>query len=482
MIADDERMVRLGLKSMLNELYPNRYTYVEAKNGKEMMELIYKIKPDIGFIDIKMPLLDGLSALKAVKEESPDTQWLILSGYADFEYARSALRLGAIEYLLKPIGIEELQKVIQKAEFNLKSNLKSLNSQFAFQIVSFYNMYQSLYFDEIASELSLSDNFKFYIFYVDNWEKTIRNKIHKSIIENLEFYMETKISSKFKYAFIFLSSGELCLVTCGNIEFGSINTIINDILNSNKEPITIFYKDDSSISKLFNECQLITDISSLRSIYGYGKLMYFDNSLLNISTKYKKLSSEIENLCIAFIQEDEIEYKNILNQITNNSECKNLFKIADKDCLKKYFKTNIGIDIKVESYIDFINSLLKCTALIYRVTKNNVEIDIIEQIIEYIKSNYMNDIGINSIAELWDISPNYLSKIFHQRVGKKFIDYLTETRISNAKRIFSYNPNVTVKDVSSQIGYMSTRHFTKTFLKIVGCLPSEYINQIKNKV
>ena len=91
----------------------------------------------------------------------------------------------------------------------------------------------------------------------------------------------------------------------------------------------------------------------------------------------------------------------------------------------------------------------------------------------------MDKISISEAASILGISPNYLSKIFHERTGEKFIDYLTRTRITNAKRILIENSRITVSEAAQRVGYLSTRHFTKTFARYAGCLPSEYTGRRK---
>lgn len=480
MLADDERMVRLGLKSIIDELYPDRYKYIEAKNGKELIEMSNNYKPDIAFVDIKMPLIDGITALREVKAKSPNTYYLILSGYADFEYAREALRLGAIDYLLKPVATDELKKVIEKITANMKQEIKNLNSHFSLDIVSSYNIYQSLNSEDIPPNLSKLNDFDFYIFYIDNWQKSIRNKLYQLIINKLNIYMETKIDFKFRYCVMFLSTGELCLITEGNIKFGNLNLFLDSLINESDEPITIFYKKYNSITSLYKECQNITDISSIRIIYNYGKLILIDDKLLKQISEFGSFCLEIESLCLSFIQKEEIKYKNIIDNLNSNKEYKRVYNLIDKACTSKYFYTSLGLKLNMTTYKDFIDSLISYTTDMYKIRESKIEDNVITQITKYIEDNYMKEIGINSIAELIDISPNYLSKIFHQKVGKKFIDYLTEIRISNAKKIFAQSSNITVKEVAAMVGYISTRHFTKTFTKLTGYLPSEYISHSKN--
>lgn len=103
LIADDERMVRLSFLSMCEELYPDTHQYLEARNGKELIRLVTEERPDVVFVDIRMPLLDGLNAVEQLTASQPDIYFIILSGYSDFSYAQKAIQLGVRNYLLKPL-------------------------------------------------------------------------------------------------------------------------------------------------------------------------------------------------------------------------------------------------------------------------------------------------------------------------------------------------------------------------------------------
>lgn len=105
--------------------------------------------------------------------------------------------------------------------------------------------------------------------------------------------------------------------------------------------------------------------------------------------------------------------------------------------------------------------------------------DLIQLAISYIDENYMHNIGIGQIAELLQVTPNYLSTLFHKKTGTTFTKYITNTRILKAKELL-LDPSKKVQAVAETVGYFSTRHFTKLFTEIVGCYPSEYRNQLQN--
>src|SRR5689334_6111758 len=85
----------------------------EAGNGEELLDLVAGHKPNIAIVDIRMPKLSGLEAIRLGKTISPLTKWVILSGISDFDYAQQALKLGASEYIVKPVDPIELEKTLQ---------------------------------------------------------------------------------------------------------------------------------------------------------------------------------------------------------------------------------------------------------------------------------------------------------------------------------------------------------------------------------
>ncbi len=108
LIADDEAPARYVLRSMLEEKGFPAASIVEAASGGELLSLVPETRPACAFVDIRMPGMDGLSAIEAAAPLCPGTRWVIVSSHAEFSYAQTALRIGVLEYLLKPVRPEEL--------------------------------------------------------------------------------------------------------------------------------------------------------------------------------------------------------------------------------------------------------------------------------------------------------------------------------------------------------------------------------------
>lgn len=113
LIVDDEKMMKEYTKFVIQE-ENLPITVFEASNGEEAIALAEKLQPDVIFMDIKMPQVNGLEATEAIKQQQPSTNVIFLSAYDKFEYAQKALRLGAYDYLLKPIPPKDLKNLLKK--------------------------------------------------------------------------------------------------------------------------------------------------------------------------------------------------------------------------------------------------------------------------------------------------------------------------------------------------------------------------------
>lgn len=114
LIAEDEKRASRGLCSLLSMISDEIEIVGEASDGRIAFEMIQSLQPDVVFTDIRMPYMDGIALIKAVKEYGIDVKFVIISAYEEFEFARQAVSLGVIEYLVKPITLEDAEAVWEK--------------------------------------------------------------------------------------------------------------------------------------------------------------------------------------------------------------------------------------------------------------------------------------------------------------------------------------------------------------------------------
>ncbi|MDQ6417852.1 response regulator [Paenibacillus sp. LHD-117] len=113
-IVDDEKFVRKGLIKMLDWESSGFQVIDEAEDGEDALILLREKKPDLVLTDIRMPVLDGLELIHAAFEEKMETEFIIISGYNDFRYARQAMRYGVLDYVLKPVDQAEIKQALEK--------------------------------------------------------------------------------------------------------------------------------------------------------------------------------------------------------------------------------------------------------------------------------------------------------------------------------------------------------------------------------
>ena len=123
-IIDDEPMVRKRLRTIINWQQEGFQIAAEAGDGEEGLRISRLITPDLIITDIRMPVFNGLQLIRTLRQELPGCYFIILSGYADFQYAQEAMKSGIKDYLLKPVDSEELTAIITRIKIELETNKK----------------------------------------------------------------------------------------------------------------------------------------------------------------------------------------------------------------------------------------------------------------------------------------------------------------------------------------------------------------------
>lgn len=116
LIAEDEPRAMRGLRSLILSLSPEYQIVAEAADGSQALELMQTTHPDVVFTDLKMPRMDGMALIRAAKAMSLSAEYVLVTAYEEFEVARQAIGLGVFDYLVKPITVEDVQRVLGRLE------------------------------------------------------------------------------------------------------------------------------------------------------------------------------------------------------------------------------------------------------------------------------------------------------------------------------------------------------------------------------
>ncbi|MCA0758090.1 response regulator [Paenibacillus sp. N4] len=121
LVAEDEPWIRSSVVEMVSRIGVESFTVSEATNGEEAWALIQELWPTVLITDIMMPKMDGLSLIQKIHDHGIPMNFIIISGYDNFQYAQKAIRYGVTEYLLKPVDIEQLKEALRRAEEGIGS-------------------------------------------------------------------------------------------------------------------------------------------------------------------------------------------------------------------------------------------------------------------------------------------------------------------------------------------------------------------------
>ncbi|WP_170311678.1 response regulator transcription factor [Vallitalea okinawensis] len=462
LIADDEYLVRESLIALLEEalLKPD---IIQTTNGTETLEKVQNFYPDIAFIDIRMPGMNGLEAIRHMKEHCPHTQFIILTGYSRFEYAKEALELGVKSYLLKPITLEELTEALNVASVAKKQMDLYSNSEFEKDIWHFnkWKCSGKIQTLKIIPESSDEANFLLLVDHLRQLiEKYINHQFYIALKENKEQYIDCICYWDFKAK--------------DNHEDNCFDSFYNHLLATLKTfkfPISLVASSECpQVKDLKKAYHQIDNLSLLRIGLGIGRaysLCHLQSYYRALDDKSLKLLVLSEHLSKYYLSQKYLEYMKIINSEPFNSITTTSRALTKP--IMTYLSTRLPLNLTQGT--DLLTALKACGESIL-VKSASTQKDPVEQMKQYIHSNYMKDIGISEIADQLDLTPNYISTLFKRQTNKTFLSYLTEVRMLKAKELLA-SP-LTISDITSRVGYCSTRHFSKTFKKYYKKTPTAY--------
>jgi two-component system, response regulator YesN len=497
LIADDEYLARASLRSMLEELNLPLDFVSEAANGDEMVAMVRQHLPDVAFVDIRMPRINGLEAIRIGRSASPQTRWYILTGFPEFDYAQEAIRLGVSGYLLKPVNPEELGKVLDDFIKENRKQKAAQNKQFERELIALNYGLTSLELEERESVI-LKSRFMGAVFYFDSYLKEQTKAARQlSFCRILQERIDQFLDNYNRIALFVLPGGELA--TVGVWEpvqstqaeqrvreyFHAIDAEARQSSSDELAVTVLSSKECLTYQDLQDQFERLLKLAPLRVIYGIGKKL--DLTMLSQGAGkpgYLDFSNLVLNICRAYGERNYLNTIKALQQLEKFSlhtpipENSILTKTA-ADFLSRSVNCRLPSTLGIKQWKGALQQ--HAEGLLDETAKDEIQgIDLIDQVISFIDENYPANIGIGQIAERLNITPNYLSTLFHKKTGINFMSYLKRIRMLKAKEMLA-DPNIQIQQVAERVGYFSARHFSRLFAEHYGCLPSEYRDRLKNR-
>lgn len=499
-IADDEEVVRQGLKKIIDWEALGFEICGEAGNGLTAYNEIQVFKPELILIDIRMPKLQGLDLASQLRDVGYKGHIIVLSGYSEFKYAQEAIRCDVDYYLTKPIEEEELysavmdiKNLIQKQRIHTehlnyyqeKAKDKILEDIMRVKGKSLATLEYSLGELNLQADhyqvIILQPKIEGYDSYTDLCD-TLKVPHRTGMIEQLriEHYQVVLLKgelviNRFKaYGDSFDNSVDKAYF----IAIGSIVSGINEIYFSYHDALAVyerqFYLDQRM--HIANK-DLLPDVSTLIYTFTAQNSKEIGQQLYQYISIFKKKESE---QYLAKLKEQLIHSKNSTESM--KSVLAGMYIYIVQEYKKDYanyepvFLTNAEIIqwfhqcIYLEEVLEFIREEIKRLIQIIGGFSNE---NIVDEIVEFIKYHYDEDIKLKNLAPKFGYNSSYLGKIFSKKAGIGFNDYLHKIRTEKAK-VLLLDDRYKVYEISSLVGYKNVDYFHLKFKQFESCTPNEY--------
>lgn len=517
LIVDDERPVIDSITYMLQKNRPELQIAGTAASGREAIQKAEESKPDIILIDVKMPGIDGLEALREIKRRMPYVMPILTTAYERFDIAQTAFELGVQDYLLKPFSQDKLIAAVDAAVQTLNRNSSGQGESLRHieLLHSLQGTIEQLFFKSIKLASSVEEFIPFLQTTLSlhsvrgcigllKWDAgdgeagsgpnrgdnvTRGNKVSRgeAPVDSPEgrIQLGRELLSKLKYKFPCLGS-----VTADEILF-----FFPERSGSNSVP------GEAHLAKILQGENDGRDVP--RWTFVTGECVEF----VRLSDSYRKVRRHL------FRQNEDSSGADREMELMRSrlpgwrSMIEEAVAQNDRSELNRFIETelvNIGdigtaraVVMDLGLYIEHLNRLTTthpleaagaesrqelqslCSRWFRQLTemvaiqRDSTMPTALRRALEYIDLQYSRTIQLSDVARHVEVSPAYLSNLFTSHLGRSFIDQLTACRIDRAKQLLAER-NHSIKSISYMVGYQDPNYFSRLFKKWTGQSPTEY--------
>lgn len=522
LLVEDEEAVK---RKLMNNVAWSDHGFspvLGAENGQEALALLEKHPVDIMVTDIRMPGMNGIELIKEVKKRGYQIKIIVISGFAEFEYARESIELDVSEYLLKPFASKKLleaalraqeeirkeqaeRQELQNLRAQLNNNMSALKEKFLTDLLN-----RNIAGAEISSKLRFFgfeeyENRKYQVVVMElhNRQKSPADE-EENYLLNLQFFRQTaRILNDSTYRHLLLNHFQHQLVGVFFDPDQNFPIRLEEYLTK----LRLFFNRDVTfgVGHCYRELQ---DLSvayreacvalQYRYLYGLNRVYSINDITLDNPGYHKSFfrlyqNRIFDNLRIGAHEEICNDLKNLFDEMRVSRLNPETIRIIAANLLLLTCATLNELGYNPEeifaggfpplneiSRTESLDELEKIFGDYYsRINKyiskkrDSVNRQKVDQIRVYLEKNYASDISLSSMAEKYKISPGYLSLLFSERTGKNFIDYLTGCRINKAKELLKHT-EMRIYEIANAVGYNDPFYFSNCFKKITGKNPSEY--------
>lgn len=522
LVVDDEISIIELIKRLIDPSIPAE-VIGEATDGNGAYELIIRFKPDIVITDIRMPGLSGVELVQKARENGLTCDFILVSGYKDFNYARSAIRYGVLDYLLKPINREELNQLIasvyekQKKSNHMKKQLEIAEKQLAQNqsILRRELMLRCIEATQNGRTHDEADQYAGSFLHEAGIYSVAIIKLDTELEDGEDFFIQrnTELISRQYIRRIQDCCQELEELCVGSRNYlliqaadeGRLAEIRRRLEQSLGERSPQFYpfivtiamgNAAESVGEL-PKCFLTADQTLWeRLAKGCGRFLLYSRDVKMVGEKNETISNENQSgLEKAILTLNKQAAKERLEDCLENMQAESgpVYQLKDRICRLLEFveaiTENSGVQAFGEDLKEMKQKLDDCMdeeqliSWCFRCCRKMIENCVgrktegnsraVGQVQQYLRENFREEINLEKIAAKVGLTGAYISTIFKKETGMTLTSFLIQTRIEKAKELIR-TTNMTINEIAYAVGYVDARYFSKLFIKIVGIKPVEY--------
>ncbi|WP_099467386.1 response regulator [Konateibacter massiliensis] len=522
MLADDEGIVIDALKFIIEKNFEDECVVEYAKTGRNVIELSETFSPDIAFMDIQMPGINGIEAMKEIRKHNSSVIFIVVSAYDKFDYAKEAINLGVMEYINKPILHDKIVEILRRAMGIIDQERKKRRNDLMIR-------------EKLENVVPVIESGLIYsILFQEHFEEDVEN--YKQLLGiNVDYgYMLSLVCGENQ------ENNHMTNAVGSGIRIQSNYRDIRDSIKdyfpgiigpvmANKIAVLIPYDEklmdyDARIELIEKARQLARKLKSrmdLQFRIGIGSVKNINqavesyNEALTALLHARGSVAHVEDLPLGCDYEEDypIELEKKLFDAVGRGDVAEGNEIAKKffDWMQeKHGEYRDDIKLKAlefvlwsehiayesggmvykfrsrSEYLEVLNQmqgndeirrwfLEKTWEACQNVKgkKQETSSTIIDKAKEYIEKQYHKDISLDEVSKEVDISPYYFSKLFKEETGENFVKYVTNIRMNKAKELLN-NTDMSMKEIGLRIGYADPNYFSRIFKKNIGVTPTEY--------
>ena len=536
-LAEDEVVVRETIKRMIPWEELGFELVGEAADGEMALPLLIRQQPDLLITDIKMPFMDGLTLARLAKKEIPGLKVVILSGYDDFNYAKQAIGIGVEDYLLKPITknalIERLSEI--RSRYEHEKTQKEYYEKFQREMQAYEKNSSRDFFEALvggsmdmmevykrAEKLGLdivAEAYNVLIFTMNCDEDFFGQRDEYSSWEAESLELLENFFAGHSSAMLFRSN----IFSYGVLLKGQRETIEENTRACVDEIRKILSRQDGRREWFLAVGQSVERLSQIQKSYhtasrAFSQRYLYDENILYYDEMetMEHPGGQAETEDNAYLQKVDVNALNpaILQKFLSNGlqeETENFVKdyfyaIGQEPMESLVFRNYVILNVRfsvisfikglgcdtnemesadteevlaesgknMESAIAYAKKMISQAIEIRDQNSGNKNRSILKTAVDFIDSHYMEeDISLNTVANVANVSSNHFSALFSQNMGQTFIEYLTTLRMNKAKELLRCT-GMRSSEIAGEIGYKDAHYFSYLFKKTQGMTPSDY--------